>query len=228
MIESVRMRWEGRIVFALAVAFAIAATAMTPVDAAFGQVAKAPGGNDDRDFAHFEPLAARPAEIALEHLASGGRELQRAEKLSRKAPGARESKKAAFQARSSAAYSQAAAEFGMALQLDPELAPAHAGLGTALRGLEHYEDALAAFAGGLHVAPENEALLQGWTISLLALGRADEAISAHETLTETRPEQAGVLLATVTAWLAERLEHADGATDPTASTLAEWLPGRSE
>jgi tetratricopeptide (TPR) repeat protein len=221
------MRREQRIVSVIATAAAIASLAATLSGSALGQVAKAPGRDDDRAFARFEPRAATPEEIALEHLASGRRELQRAEKLSRRAPGARDSRKTAIEIRANAAYSRAAAEFGMAVQLDPDAVSAHAGLGRALAGLGRHGEALATFAGGLNLAPEDDELLRGWAVSLLALGRADEAIAAHATLTETRPEQAEALLAALAAWLAEQLERPSSATESTVLKLGEWLPDHS-
>ena len=90
-------------------------------------------------------------------------------------------------------HEEALASYRAALAIDPEFAPAHAGLGNALYHLERYEDAHESLTRALSLKPDPAYAGSLWRLTgraAQALGRPEEAARHYDRALELDPRDA--------------------------------------
>ena len=188
------------------------------------QRSRAPsGGQRSPSFGSLQSSAPSPGALAGDYVTRGERALHQAGKLEARLARVNVNKQPKIRARLQETYERAADNFNAAIQFDPQLADAYAGLGAVMLALDHSKDALAVFAAGLRSHPEDDRLFFGWTGSLLALEMVDETQSAYRALSQTRPQRAVALIEQVEIWLAEKQADPGATTAGAIDALAAWL-----
>lgn len=202
--DPLRCRLAGGVLCAVLAVVAAAAPA---------QVSRAPAGRS-RSFGEVERGADRRLEQAQNHFNAGRRALQRGDRAAPRAA-----------AEAAAAYDQARQEFEVALQLDPDLASAHGGLGASLVRLGRPTEAQRHYADGLRLAPADEELSAGWLLSALLQGRDGDAAHFLADLQGSHPRRAAGALRRIGEWrtLGDRLGFLPPAD---AERVEAWLAGR--
>jgi len=204
-------------------AFLLSWLSLTTLPAlATAQVPRAPAARQG-SFGDFAPGSSNRSELARVHLVSGQRELKRARKATAKSARLHGEKRDSARRRAARALEVAAREFRAVLEFDPDSIAAWTGLGSAMQQLGHSKDALAIYANGLRVAPEDDALFAGWVTALIELSMIDEATQACETLRRRKPRRADMLLTGLTSWLEAHRESEDPTTASKAAGLETWL-----
>lgn len=171
----------------------------------------------------FDAPELSPQMQALRANGAGARHLERAAKLQAKAAAAKPDKRSKLEAKVPKAYESAVEEFTEAARLDPKLAEAHAGLGTALARLGRHEEALAAFDRALALAPDEVETLVGRSESCLALDRVQQATAAYTHLEPRDPQRAAEVLAAIKSWAAAKRQQGDGVEPALLDSLEEWI-----
>ena len=157
------------------------------------------------------------------HYGQGIRHLKRAEKLAAKMTQApTEEKRGDLDEKRLEAYESAAQELSEAISYSPDMTEAYAALGKAYRLLDKNEDALQVHATALERGKDLDNF-RGWTESLLAMNQLGYATSAYASFLEPSPEYAGILMAGLKDWLAERQDDPGEFTPATIEKLAGWI-----
>lgn len=87
-------------------------------------------------------------------------------------------------------YNDAILEFKKAIELAPDLALSHGGLGDAYAHLGRYDDAMAEYQKAIEFAPKDAVPHSGLGIVYWRLGRYDDAIAEYERAIELNPKYA--------------------------------------
>ena len=145
---------------------------------------------------------------------AGERGLKRAAKLEAKLPGLTGKKRAAAEKDIPKAYADAVESFQEAIQLNPKMVEAYAGLAKALRLSGSSGEALQVSSRGLQLAPEDDTLFGEWAESILDLDMLGDATQAYSRLQETNPAWADVLMSVMQRWLTEHQADPQGNSSP--------------
>ncbi len=154
---------------------------------------------------------------------AGERGLKRAAKLEAKLPGLTGKKRAAAEKDIPKAYADAVGSFQEAIQLNPKMVEAYAGLAKALRLSGSSGEALKVSSRGLQLAPEDDTLFGEWAESILGLDMLGDATQAYSRLQETNPAWADTLMSVMQRWLTEHQADPQGLEPEDVQRLADWM-----
>lgn len=159
---------------------------------------------------------------------AGERGLKRAAKLEAKLPGLTGKKRAAAEKDIPKAYADAVGSFQEAIQLNPKMVGAYAGLAKGLRLSGSSGEALKVSSRGLQLAPTDDALFGEWAESILGLDMLGDATQAYGRLLETNPPWAEVLMSVMQRWLADHQADPQGLEPEDVQRLADWMAEQGE
>lgn len=205
--------------------FAIALLLFAPLPLA-AQYEDAPAPNEEPssyDTLFEQSDLGNVAQAAQLAYRSGLRELESAEKLAERAAEAPEDKRQKLLDKRAKALDRAVEQFQEAIGYDDHLLDAYTGLGSALRLLGKYEDALQVHARALQADAERDADFRGWAESLLALDMLGDATLTYTKLQATRPDRAAILMDEMKAWLAEKRQDPGDLEPEDIQRLADWI-----
>jgi tetratricopeptide (TPR) repeat protein len=110
-----------------------------------------------------------------------------------------------------------------ALQNDADMIEAYVSLGTALRRLGRYQEALDLHAIALRRDPESLENFEGWADALMHLNMLGNAVASYTKYSEEGSPRAQVLMDAIKVWLVEMSED-PGELDPAhVEKMAAWV-----
>lgn len=110
------------------------------------------------------------------------------EAMSQQYPTAEETSKAAFELEQKRLSAPAVVLYLRAVELKPDLAEAHAGLGRTLQAMGHTEEAIRAFRMAVGLSPSRPGWLVDLGLSLYTNGQFDEAVQMYNKAIELKPD----------------------------------------
>ncbi len=186
-----------------------------------------------------------PQQMAVSNYNSGLKNRNKAWSYLETASKETNQKKAAkLQTKADKQFKKAAKRFRSAIKYEPRLYQAHGSLGYALKQLDEFDDALAAYNHALDLKPDYSPAIEYRAEAHLALGKLNDVKPAYIRLMSLDRPLADQLMGVIQVWLAaphddidpalqaefkawavERLTLSAQTLDLTGATLNDWQPG---